>query len=116
MNPACQDRANSNVAQQALYLLNNRMVRDLSDRFARNLKEAGTAPAAGIQHLYLSALSRRPTIEELEIGSSTLADLEKEWTEYYSTQADDAKGDPALEALRVYCHAILNSAGFLYVD
>ncbi len=116
MNPACQDRMISNVVQQALYLLNNRMVRDLSDRFARHLKEAITEPDARIQHIYLSALSRRANNEELEIGRTTLADLEAKWTEYTSKQPDERKQEPVLQALRVYCHTIFNSAGFLYID
>ncbi|MCH2201818.1 MAG: DUF1553 domain-containing protein [Fuerstiella sp.] len=116
MNPTCQNRANSNVAQQALYLLNNRMVRDLVSRFAAGLSAAATDSDSRIQHLYLSALSRQPTEEELVSGRRTLAELEGQWAEYYSEQSEDEKKDPALEAFRVYCHAILNSAGFLYID
>ena len=88
MNPACQDRANSNVAQQALYLLNNTMVRDLSARFARNLKDATPAPDAQIQHLYLSALSRSPTKEELETQIKNLEGQLAQMRQVLSAQSE----------------------------
>ncbi|MCH2212104.1 MAG: DUF1553 domain-containing protein [Fuerstiella sp.] len=116
MNPACQIRANSNVAQQALYLLNNQMVRSLSARFAAGLDETAMESDSKIQRLYLAALSRRPTQEELDFGRRTLGELEEKWAEYSSEQTEEKNGDPAQEALRVYCHTILNSAGFLYID
>ena len=116
MNPACQDRANSNVAQQALYLLNNSMVRDLSGRFARKLKDSASELDEKIQHIYVAALSRPANSAELDIGRRTLAELETKWTEYNTTRPEEVRRDPALEALRVYSHTIFNSAAFLYID
>ena len=116
MNPACQGRATSNVAQQALYLLNNQMVRDLSKRFAGNVGQARAEPIARIQEVYLTALGRPATSAELEIGQAALGELEQEWTAYYAQRPDEEPGDASLEALRVYSHTILNSAAFLYIE
>lgn len=115
MNPACQARANSNVAQQALYLLNNTMVRSLAESFARQVSEQTSDPSKRIEQIYLAALGRSANDEELERGQATLLDLEKAWREELkSTQQPlDEAGQ---KALVTYCHTIFNTAEFLYVD
>ena len=64
-NPNCIERRDSTVAPQALYLMNNGMVRQLAEQFARRvIREAGTDPAKQIDRVYRIALSRPPTDEE----------------------------------------------------
>jgi hypothetical protein len=65
-------------------------------------KEVGDDPARQVERIYLIALSRWPNQDEKRIGVEALEHLTKE------TTAD--------KALAVYCHAIVNSAAFLYVD
>ena len=56
----------------------------------------------------LIAFSRPPTDEEMQIGMDALARLAEQWAD-----PQDAIG---LKPLTTFCHAIVNSAGFLYVD
>jgi mono/diheme cytochrome c family protein len=112
MNPNCIERRSSTVAPQALHLLNNGMVRRLAEQFARRVRqEAGADPARQIEWIYLTALSRPVREEEKTLGQTALADLAKEWGKQ-KVDSDEA----ARRALTTYCHAILNSAAFLYID
>jgi hypothetical protein len=105
MNPNCLERRESTVSLQALYLMNNGMVEKLARDFAARVrKEAGDDPGAAIERVYLIALGRRPSGEELELGKSFLS----RWP-----GREPAAPSAALSA---YCHTILNSAGFLYID
>jgi hypothetical protein len=103
MNPNCVERIDSTVATQALFLMNNHLVHELANSFAYRVRyNCGTEPARQVESVYRIALSRPPSAQERELGLAALAALAK--------QADD------LTALRVYCHTILNSAAFVYID
>jgi hypothetical protein len=114
MNPNCVERHDSIVAPQALHLMNTGMVHELAGHFAQRVMEkAGTDPAKQIELVYLLALSRPPSDEEKQVGLDALCKLFEKWTK----PADSGKPEVAkLKALTTYCHAIMNSAGFLYVD
>jgi mono/diheme cytochrome c family protein len=116
MNPNCLERRDSTVAPQALHLLNNGMVRRLAEGFARRVsREAGADPAACVERVYRIALGRPPGAEEMAVGVDALNRLADEWARHLAGRKPD--GDPAdLKALASFCHAVLNSAGFLYVD
>jgi hypothetical protein len=107
MNPNCVERRDSTVATQALHLLNNGMVHALAEHFARRVsREAGADPIARVDQAYVIALGRPPTDEESQIGRDALAQFAELWA-----------GDAAdLKALTAFCHALTNSAAFLYVD
>ncbi len=113
MNPNCEKRVNSTVAQQALYLLNNTMVRQLSESFAERVFKKTLDPGSQVQHVYLSALGRRPNDEEQQVGVETLTQLIEEWKKHPD---DTSNTDPSQRALETYCHTIMNSAAFLYID
>jgi mono/diheme cytochrome c family protein len=117
MNPNCIERRSSTVAPQALHLMNNGMVHHLAEHFARRIRrEAGPDPAKQIERAYLIALSRFPNDEEKQIGLDALRKLTAEWARVRAATGkpdDDATRE---QALTTYCHAIVNSAGFLYVD
>lgn len=116
MNPNCITRRDSTVAPQALYLMNNGMVQGLADAFAQRVsKEAGTDPGRQIEWTYLAALSRRPTQEEEQIGRAALARMAEGWSKHLGKAKPD-QAEAARRALATYCHAIMNSAEFLYVD
>jgi hypothetical protein len=109
MNPNCVQRRNSTVATQALYLMNNGMVEQLAGELARRVtREVGTDPDRQVNRVYWIAYSRPPDPTERALGVSALARLAEQW----------GRGHPesAQRALATYCHAILNSAEFLYVD
>ena len=93
-------RNQSIVAPQALYLLNDPLLDDVSAALAARL--AREAPSGGdeerIALLYELAFGRAPTAAEIEIGQQLLAD---------STVTD---------AWARYCRIILCTNEFLYVD
>src|SRR5207253_4276200 len=65
MGPNCSQRGNTAVATQALFLLNNTLIRRLADALAERVrKEAGAELADQIDWLFWLALSRPPTVEE----------------------------------------------------
>jgi hypothetical protein len=113
MNPNCIERRESTVAPQALHLLNNGMVYRLAGYFAERVRcEAGSEPARQVERAYLLALGRFPNAEEQQVGRDALARLAAQW-------AGAGKRDPdaaGREALTSFCHALMNSAEFLYVD
>ncbi len=116
MNPNCIDRRDSTVAPQALHLMNNGMVEQLAEDFARRvLAEAGWDPNRMIERICRLAFGRRPSEEERVVAADGLSRLKDSWAK----QAASGKpGEPeaSLKALTTFCHAILNSASFLYVD
>jgi hypothetical protein len=120
MNPNCIDRADSNVAPQALHLLNNATIHKLTEHFAARVQnEAGDDPAKQIERVYLTALSRLPSSDEAELALATLAELTDHWSKRLAGAADPAEtsqNEASLRALSSFCHTILNSAEFLYVD
>jgi len=112
MNPNCLERPSSTVASQALFLMNNGMIRDLSLELAKRVeREAGPSPALQIERLYQIALSRWPDEEERQASLKTLEQLTEEWT-----KAAPANAAPKTSALSSLCHVLLNSAEFLFVD
>jgi hypothetical protein len=112
MNPNCVQRRDSTVAPQALHLMNNGMVQTLAEHFARRVRqEAGDEPSLQVEWISLAALGRPPTAEEKQVGLAALARLGEQWARHSA-----GKEGAALAALTTYCHTILNSAAFLYVD
>jgi mono/diheme cytochrome c family protein len=117
MNPNCSDRRDSTVVLQALHLMNNGVVAALSDEFSRRVEaEAGADPARQIEWVYVVALSRSPDADELALGQSSLASLAEKWAKPVVIGSAPDLAEAAHKALATYCHAILNSAEFLYVD
>lgn len=125
MNPNCSERRNSTVATQALYLWNNRMVEDLAQYFANRIVELTTDnPESQVDLAHRIAFSRSATASELQAGVAALRDLTEVWKAYDARSAGSATDAPVgaapqaadSRALSTWCHAILNSAEFLYVD
>ncbi len=112
MGPNCVARTVSTVSPQSLMLMNNRHVRQLAAAFAARVDDLlndesdHAGPAARVELVYRLALSRPPSDEERQLGIETLKELESAW------QGNFAKA----KALETYCHTILNSASFLYID
>jgi len=110
LSPACLARTQSNVAPQALHLLNNATVYELSDDFAKRLeKETGSDALRQIEQAYWIALSRAPSSEEMRVASEDLLKLQQA-----AVKAKSA--DAGHKALTAFCHTLLNSAAFLYID
>jgi hypothetical protein len=111
MNPNCVERRESVVVLQALQLTNNALVHELAEQLAKRvIEQAGRAIDRQIEEVYRRTLSRPPTEEEKKLGLETIAQLSAEW----NRTGDGAQAE--MKALTTYCHAIMNSAEFLYVD
>jgi hypothetical protein len=109
MGPNCVARNVSTVSPQSLMLMNNQRVRQLAAAFALRVEDLLSAQGkddrgARIDLVYQLALSRPPRERERLLGIETLKELEAAWKEDRGA------------ALETYCHTILNSAAFLYVD
>ncbi|MBT6847541.1 MAG: DUF1553 domain-containing protein, partial [Planctomycetaceae bacterium] len=123
MNPACQQRPTSNVAQQALYLLNSTMVRDLADQFALKVADMSSNDgdkSATIKNIYLAVTGRTPDETQLQQSLEVLESLEDKWQQHFDSLTEKERQqmqlDAAQKALSTFGHALWNSAGFLYVD
>ena len=109
MGPNCLSRSVSTVSPQALMLMNDQHVHNLAVSFAARVesildRRGHDARGDQVDTVYQLALSRPPGDMERQLGVQTLNELHRVWQE---------KPHAALET---YCHTILNSAAFLYVD
>ena len=121
MSPNCVERTVSIVAPQALYLMNNRTIHELSLAFAdRLLAESGDEDRARIRRLFLIAVSRPPSDIELATMLDSLQRLLAGWSDNLSSDEDagpmDIQRRATREAFANLCHAIMNSASFVYID
>ncbi|MBA61692.1 MAG: hypothetical protein CMJ76_04935 [Planctomycetaceae bacterium] len=111
MSPNCIERTESTVAPQALHLMNNKQVNLWAGQFAKQIVEAaGNTREKQVRLSYLKALSRQPDDQELAL---TL--------EYMQKIADALKQEKTpeeinLQVLSNVCHALINSAAFIYID
>jgi hypothetical protein len=107
MLPNCLSRTTSIVSPQSLLLMNNAHIHDLAKAFAANIdieNDNLISSESQVASIYETALCRVPSQVELRLGIETLNQLTSHW-----------KGDRH-KALETYCHTLLNSAAFLYVD
>ena len=119
MSPNCIDRTDSIVAPQALFLMNDEIVHELSLAFAQRVIDEVTGDdRQRIRHLFMIALGRPPSDQEQQSMQGTLHDLIGQWHGELSMQPDvvDVEEDITYRAYGNLCHAIMNSAAFLYVD
>ena len=116
MSPNCVERQESTVSLQALYLMNNGMVRRLADSLAdRIVREIGHDPHRQIESLYWMAVSRPPTAEEAKASLETLEKLEQIATrDGQSGKMTEIQVES--RALAKLCHTVFSSAAFIYID
>jgi hypothetical protein len=101
----------SNVPAQALILMNDPLVVEQSKRWATRVLEtvSDTAVASATEDrvtwMYLSAIARRPTEQELQTAARFLADL--------ASQRNIEPNDPALWS--DLAHALVNTKEFIYL-
>ena len=112
MNPNCLERKNSTVVSQPLHLLHNRMIYDLSRSLAERVeREAGPDVDRQIELAMLITFGRGPNDEQRRTARAAMEQLAQSWSEKLKEEDGAAR-----RALADYCHALLNSAAFLYVD
>ena len=119
MTPNCAERRQSNVATQALHMMNGSMTWDLARYMAgRVIDDAAGDVAKEIELVYLRAFSRRPSDKEARLGAESIAEFRKQWPERLAADNGDQPRTAAASwlALANYCHALLNSAEFSFID
>jgi hypothetical protein len=119
MSPNCIERRQSTVPTQALQMMNSDVLQEHSRYFAgRLIDEFGNDQEKQIQTLYLRVLSRPPTEQETNLAKSGIDELTKHWMAHLENEKNDApiKSTAQWRALSDFCHAMLSSAEFLYID
>ena len=119
MTPNCTERRHSNVATQALHMMNGTLTWQLARYMAgRVIDEAGELPAKQIEDIYVRAFSRTPSPLELKQGEEALAEFRKAWPAKLSAENGDSPRASTANwmALANYCHAVLNTAEFSFID
>jgi len=126
MEPNCELRSVSTVAPQALTLMNNDFIITQSADFAENvIAKAGPDLRNQIVWAWRLAYGREPSAEDLTTGLEFLASQQK----YFETHKEEkdkaakvqgrrqlAPLTPPVQALALYCQALVSSNSFLYVD
>ena len=97
MIPNCIVRPSSTVASQALHLMNDTLIRELTGHFAERVKrEAGNNLDRQIERVYQVALSRPPSDQEREIGREVLVKLTEQWKKQLeNAESQNSSGDPS---------------------
>jgi hypothetical protein len=109
MNPNCVTRINSTVVQQPLFLLHDKVVHDLSRKLAAEIQKEAKGIEPVIRLAYRKIVNRPPSKEELARTTEAMKELEREFTAAKQTGQRN-------KALAAVCHALFNSAAFLYID
>jgi len=115
MNPNCLQRSGSLVATQALHLWNDTAIRQLASRFAERMERA-SGDAKSIEQIYQTALGRSPSSAELAASHEMLEKLTAGWLKTSGSADVAAQANARQRAMATFCHTILNSAEFLYLD
>ena len=119
MTPNCTERRHSNVPTQALHMMNGSTAWELARFMAgRVIDDAGEDRTKQIEAVYLRAFSRRPTPGEVSAGLEAIAAFQKGWPDRLAADNGDAPRSATARwmALANYCHALLNSAEFSFID
>ena len=104
MTPNCEKRAASTAAPQSLLMMNNPFVIQQADLLANRVREkAGTDLAAQATLAWRLVFSRKPAQSDVQAAVEFLT---------MSGEAPEVQS----AALNHFCHALLSSNGFLYVD
>ena len=128
MNPNCTARVSSTVATQSLMLMNSKFTVSLAEQFARRVRdEAGGDPRAQVTLAWRLAFADGPNDDQLSEAIQFLDDQASHFRD--NTPKSDSpekkqgdgkdaadKADSQLEALASFCHALVSSNQFLYVD
>ena len=118
MEPNCTSRNASTVAPQSLMLMNSQFVTTRANEFARRVEsEAGSELAVQIQLAWELAFAAEPSAEELQEALSFVEAQTKHFAANPAPESKEKKNiTPQREALASFCHALLSSNRFLYID
>ena len=109
MNPNCVERVNSTVVQQSLFLLHDKVIYDLSRKLASEIQKEAKGIKPAIKLAYHKIVNRPPSEKELAGMTESMQELERQFVAAKETGQRN-------KALAAVCHALFNSAAFLFVD
>ncbi len=107
------NRNTSTIAPQALFLMNSKLVIDLTTAMADRLLDADGTRKERVTQLFLEAYGRPPTEDEL-----TRADLFlTQFVELSAQEKEDPQGDADItqQAWQALCQSVISSSEFIYV-
>jgi len=108
-----ESRSRTNVASQALYMMNSQFIADRAQLLARRImSDSGSDDHQRVVGAYLSVLGRKPKDDEVEEILSYREALERRLVD--SVQLDRPSLD--LKAWQSLCRVLLSSNEFIYVD
>jgi hypothetical protein len=106
LHNSCPRRLTTTTAPQALLLFNSELTLERAERWAQSLRSrCGEDARALVAEAYRAAWGRPASAEEVRLGLKFLAEQE----------GRHGPGGPH-SALADFCHALLNTNEFLYVD
>ena len=112
--PNCTKRPSSTVPTQSLELLNSDFVTAQSRFFAVKLTKQSQDIEHQVSQAWRTAFGKEITDEEKEEAISFVTEMQEVLTkEYESRQLND---DPIIDAVAVFCQALLSSNQFLYIE
>ncbi len=98
-------RSETNVAPQALYMMNSKFVADRAGGLAKQLLQSGTADEDRIKRAWITILGHQPNFEELRSAFQYLA----------AFPAKKGNDDDRLLAWTSFCRSLVASNDFIYV-
>lgn len=119
MAPNCTMRSISNVATQALQLMNSERTWDLARYLAGRVSDdAGMDRKRQVENLFWRVLTRPPTETEMQDSLETLERFETHWLEKVKADRRETPAQPtaAWLALANLGHTLMNSAEFAFID
>ena len=102
-----EGRSSTNVAPQALFMMNSRFIADRSSELARKLASTEADDRQRIVDAYLWMLDRKPSEEEIQDMLN--------YKRGYDRKVAQSSGVP-WNAWQSLCRILISSNGFIYVD
>ncbi len=120
MEPNCTVRSSTTVATQSLLLMNSEFLLERAEALAERARhEAGDELADQVRFAWRLVFASSPSETELSAACGFVTDQAGHFAEV-AANTPVAKGseprDPRLDSLTSFCHAILSSNRFLYLD
>ena len=98
-------RALTNVAPQALFMMNSDFVSERALNLAQSLSKREAEPARRMEDVYWSILDRQPSAGEVDAGLTYIENFRKKFARVSE-----------LDAWQSFCRILLASDDFIYVD
>jgi hypothetical protein len=118
MHNSCARRLTTTTAPQALLLLNGDFALENADRLAGTLREQfGTNETSIIRHAYRLAWGRAACEDEIQLGLRFLSNqADALLAREHPAGVRKDRGAARSAALADFCHALLNTNEFLFID